>query len=104
MMTNPTTEDIQMQFFNWSNNTGHMSMSHEHVGILGGRLAASEAAHKEAVNRHGETLQRAYKAEATIKAVSDLISKRKFSYDERTERSGDMGALFGEIEGVVWAV
>jgi len=64
------------------------------------RLEAAERwnTEKTALN---ESLKAALKtAEATIKAVSDLISKRKFSYDERTERSGDMGALFGEIERV----
>jgi len=36
-------------------------------------LETSEAAHKEAVNRHGKTLQRAYKSEETIAHIIEAL-------------------------------
>jgi len=106
----PTTAEIRKQAFNfnWNNypefNECDADWLQETMITLLDRLEAAEARDVVTPEYLDDWIQRTNKAEATIKAVSDLISKRKFSYDERTERSGDMGALFGEIEGVVWAV
>ena len=45
----------------------------EHILATEKNLQAAEAGWKEAVNRHGKTLQRAYRAEATIKRLEEKL-------------------------------
>ena len=70
-MTEPSTTEIREAYESGCHSEGHDSW----VGILLNRLEEAENGWKEAVNRHGKTLQRAYKAEATIKVMKLFVTE-----------------------------